>query len=704
MFKLVQDTYYNINDLDQILEEAKENGISKNYNQVEYYNIVSAFDIETSNFTVEASSDGQHKRSIMYVWQLAINGRVIIGREWSEFLYCIDTIIKSLSLNKKKRLIIYIHNLAFEFQYIRRMFKWLKVFAIDTRKPIYAITDSGIEFRCSYLLTNYSLAKLSDQLLTYKVSKMVGDLDYQQIRTPLTPLTDKELQYCINDTLVVSAYIQEQIEKEKYIWKIPYTATGYCRRYVRYNCLYKGGVKYQKYQYQKYHKLMDGMQITSIEEYDQLKRAFQGGFTHAAMQYSGYTVKDADSIDFTSSYPYALLAEQYPMSTAKEVTIHNNKELEYYLKYYCCVFDCEFEYIQSIFPYENYISTSKCIVKIGEVANNGRLYKADLIGTTLTNVDFDIIRKVYKFKQCRIYNFRIYKKGYLPKEIITSIIRLYKNKTTLKGVEGKEQEYLNSKGLLNAIYGMMVTDIIRDTITYNDTDEWGITKVSNEKELDKYNKSRRRFNFYPWGVFCTAYSRRNLWSGILEFADSYIYSDTDSIKCLNIKEHQQYIEEYNKVCGLKLQAMCKYHKIDYSELLPQTIKGEVKPLGVWDYEGHYDRFKTLGAKRYMVQEGDKLSITVSGVNKKTAIPYLLDKYSIEDCFSAFNEGLVIPAENTGKLTHYYIDKEYSGCVTDINGISYNYHSLSGVFLEPAVYEFDISMEYMNFLKGMYYTK
>lgn len=452
MFKLIQDTYYNINDLDQILEEAKENGTSKNYNQIEYYNIVFAFDIETSNFEVKASADGQHKRSIMYVWQLAINGRVIIGREWSEFLYCMDRIVNILELGKKKRILCFIHNLGFEFQYIRKMFTWSKVFAIDTRKPIYAITDTGIEFRCSYILTNYSLAKLAEQLTTFKISKMVGDLDYKLVRTPLTPLTDKELQYCINDVLVISAYIQEQITKEKYIWRIPYTATGYCRRYVRYNCLYKGGVKYQKYQYQKYHKLMESMKISSIEEYEQLKRAFCGGYTHAAMQYSGYTIKDVDSIDFTSAYIYTALSEQFPMSSAQEVTIHNTEELEYYLKYYCCVFDCEFEYIQSVFPYENYISVSKCMVKVGEVVNNGRLYKADLIGLTLTNVDFDLIRRIYKFKQCRIYNFRIYKKGYLPKEIITCIIKLYKDKTALKGVIEKITEYLQSKGLLNSVY------------------------------------------------------------------------------------------------------------------------------------------------------------------------------------------------------------------------------------------------------------
>ena len=708
MFKLVEDTFYSVNDLEDILNEALKNGIHKSNTKVEYYNIIFAFDIETSNFTDKPiKGDSNNKRSIMYIWQLAINGRVVIGREWSEFLYAIDFIVNKLVLNKDKRILIYVHNLAFEFQYIRKLFKWNKVFAIDTRKPIYAITDTGIEFRCSYILTNYSLAKLADQLQTYHVKKMVGDLDYSKIRTPLTPLSDEEMQYCINDVLVVSAYIKECKDKEGSIARIPLTCTGYCRRYVRHNCLYAGGKQGKLEQFNRYHTLMLSMQIESLEEYEQLKRAFQGGFTHAAREYSGWTMENVSSIDFTSSYPYALLSEKnYPVSTGKLVNIHSKEEFENYLKNYCCIFDCILYDVNPTFEAENYISLAKCHTKLGVINNNGRVYYAAKIGITLTNIDFDIIRKTYSFSRCEIHNMRVYKKGYLPKEIITSIIKLYQDKTTLKGVKGKETEYLNSKGLLNSIYGMMVTDIIRDVIGYDDIEEWNTKPAESEKELKRYNNSRRRFNFYPWGVFCTALSRRNLFSGITEFGAThdYIYSDTDSIKCLNMDKHQEYINQYNHICELKLQAMCKYYDIDYAELLPKTIKGEVKPLGVWDYEGTYDRFKTLGAKRYMVQEGNKLSITVSGVNKKTAVPYLLDQNTIEDCFNIFTEGLVIPAENTGKLTHYYIDNKYTGTVTDYNGVKYDYTMFSGVYLEGAEYHFDISAEYIDFLKGVFYTK
>lgn len=706
MFQL--DTkQYTVKDIPVILKEAYKNGKHTNNQKISYYNIVFAFDIETSSFTDKPTrEDHNEKRSVMYIWQLAINGRVITGRTWSDFLFAIEQIEQILQTDRYNRCIIYVHNLAFEFQYIRKFFEWHKVFAIDKRKPIYAITESGIEFRCSYILTNYSLAKLGEQLNKYKVSKLVGDLDYKMVRHSETPLTEQELGYCINDVLVVSAYIQEQIEKEKYIYKIPLTCTGYCRRYVRRNCLYGDNYKTWKHQCAKYRSIMNSLTISGVEEYKQLKRGFQGGFTHAGSYWAGYTIDNVDSIDFTSSYPYVLLSEQFPMSSGEVVTIHSQDELENYLKKYCCLFDVKFYGLKARFKYENYLSTYKCYQKTGVVENNGRVYSGDIIATTVTEQDFEIIRKTYSFKKCDIANFRIYEKGYLPIEVIKSIIKLYQDKTTLKGVKGKEQEYQVSKGLLNSVYGMMVTDIIRDEIIYNDT--WEIEPADPEKQIEKYNNSRRRFLFYPWGVWCTAYARRNLWTGIVNFCEDYCYSDTDSIKCVNIEKHREYIDAYNKMCDRKLRHMCDHYGLDYEkELLPKTIKGETKPLGIWDHETKgniYKKFKTLGAKRYMVYQGEDLSLTVSGVNKKFAIPYLKEQYSIDDCFEAFNEGLIIPEQFTGKLTHYYIDKEYKGNITDYKGVTISYDSLSGIFLEPAAYEFDITSDYINFLKGMYYTK
>lgn len=247
----------------------------------------------------------------------------------------------------------------------------------------------------------------------------------------------------------------------------------------------------------------------------------------------------------------------------------------------------------------------------------------------------------------------------------------------------------------------MVTSIVRDEIIYNDDlAEWSTKDADAAKMIEQYNNSRKRFLFFPWGVFVTALARRNLWSGILHFKDDYIYSDTDSIKCLHLEKHLDYINSYNALCETKLRKMCAHYGLVYEdELLPKTIKGEVKPIGIFDHDGHYDIFKTLGAKRYMVCEDGQLSLTVSGVNKNVAIPYLTDTYSIEECFEAFNFGLEIPPIATGKLTHYYIDDEHEGIITDYQGNKCKYKSLSAIYLEPAEYSFDMAAEYLDYLKG-----
>ena len=85
------------------------------------------------------------------------------------------------------------HNLSYEFQFIRRQFEWDKIFFLDVRKPVYAVTKTGIEFRCSWKLSSKSLAKVGEDLQKYTVHKKTGDLDYKLIRTSITlPFESKE--------------------------------------------------------------------------------------------------------------------------------------------------------------------------------------------------------------------------------------------------------------------------------------------------------------------------------------------------------------------------------------------------------------------------------------------------------------------------------------------------------------------------------
>lgn len=201
------------------------------------------------------------------------------------------------------------------------------------------------------------------------------------------------------------------------------------------------------------------------------------------------------------------------------------------------------------------------------------------------------------------------------------------------------------------------------------------------------------------GCFClvTAYARRNLFSAIYSLGDDYIYSDTDSVKFVNIDRHKRFFDDYNTMVVTKLEKVMSYHRMPVESIKPKTIKGVEKPMGVFDYEGMYTRFKTLGAKRYMTEKDGELSITVSGVNKRYAVPYLLKRY--KDPFKAFEDDLKIPADYTGKMTHTYIDEVQDGDMTDYQGNTAHYHELSSVHLEKCEYSLSLSDAYLDLLMG-----
>lgn len=658
--------------------------------KIEYLNVPVSFDIETSSFY-----DKGEKTAIMYIWQLGINHHVIYGRTWLEFIECMKIIRDELSLSaENRRMVIYVHNLGYEFQFIREYFMWCdEMVALQMRKPIKAVTTDGFEFRCSYLLSGYSLAKVGDTLEKYKVAKMVGDLDYSLIRHSETPLTDAELGYCINDVRVVMSYIQECIEKEGDITKIPLTKTGYVRRYCRNACVANKRDKKANY---KYRRIISELTIDTPDEYKMLKQAFQGGFTHANPAYVGKVMHNVKSYDFTSSYPTVMIAEQFPMSKGEFVEITNKSMFINCLKNYCCVFSIELHNVKPILSQDNYISASRCATLSNPVIANGRVVSADLLTITITNVDFEIIRKFYTWDSMNIGKFIRYRKDFLPTSFVKSILKLYEDKTILKGIAERESEYNVSKAMLNATYGMTVTDIIRDEIKFSD--DWIKEHTDINDALAKYNDDKSRFLFYPWGVFITAYARMNLFSGIINAGDDYVYSDTDSIKIINSEKHNDYIKRYNDFIINKLKYAMRAHGLDESAIAPKTIKGVEKPLGVWDDEGIYTRFKTLGAKRYMVEKNNKVNITVSGLNKKITVPYILEHST--DAFDFFTDNMVIPVGYTGKMTHTYIDDEKTGVITDYLGNTIRYYERTAIHMENAPYKMELSDIFKSYIEDI----
>ncbi len=688
----VDETIYK--SIDELLDDNIQ--FIKSNRKIEYANVPCTIDIETSSFYIDDGS----KRGIMYAWVLGINGKCIIGRTYKQLWDSLDKISNFYGLNENRRMIFYIHNLSFEFQWFRKWRNWIKVFATEERTPLYALDDKGIELRCSYLLSGYSLNNVAKNLTTYKTRKMVGDLDYKLVRHSETPLTEKEIGYILHDGLVVMCYIQEEIESHhNNITLLPFTKTGKVRTYIRKLCLYDGKHHRNAWKFRKYSNMMKSLPISSLQEYEQLKRAFHGGFTHANGFYVNQTINNVTSFDFTSSYPYVMISEKFPMERGELIEIHNKDEFYYNLNRYSCLFDVKFINIKSEIIFEHPISISKCFHLKNYSSDNGRLVEAEEISITITEQDFAIIRKFYSWEHMKIKNFRRYKRGYLPHDFVRGILTLYKKKTELKGVEESIVEYMNSKEMLNSCYGMCVTDICRTEIDYTN-DNWGKLPPMSEEQIEKYNKKKNRFLCYQWGVWVTAYAMRNLFTAIYELKDDYIYSDTDSVKFINYEKHKDYFERYNQNVINKLEKAMNNHQFDFNDTQPLTIKGNRKTIGLWDFDGFYPKFRTLGAKRYMVQkENGEYSLTVSGVNKKFAIPYLYEKYG-ERIMDEFKDGLIIPPQYTGKNIHTYIDEETSGEVIDYLGVKIDYYEKSSIHLEESGYELSLSREFIDYLLGI----
>lgn len=692
-------------DKDLIVSRLKEIENQENFewvysHKVHYLNIPISFDIETSSFY-----EGIAKKAIMYIWTCNVNGTTFIGRTWKQFTQFLDIMSEEFGLIKyNKRCLIYVHNLEYEFQFMRKWFDWHDIFADDKRQPLYAVTKGGIEFRCSYRLSGYSLAKLADELRYYKTQKMVGDLDYSLIRHSNTPLTPKELKYCTQDTQVVVCYIQEEIDKNGDIAHIPYTKTGYVRRYCQDECLaiHKQNDNVSRLKGLKYRDVMQSLTLT-YDQYKMCKAGFQGGFTHANINYVNETLHDVGSIDFTSSYPFTMMAQYFPMSSPREVEVHDLKELEFYLSSYCCLFEVQFINLKPLTTIENPISSSRCSYLEGYHINNGRVIDAKILETTITELDFDIYRNFYTWDGIKVGKFLVFYRGYLPTSLVKCLVKFYKDKTTLKGVVGKEEEYLQGKAMLNSAYGMAVTDIVRDDLEYHQemyAEEWQVGSETPVSQLNRYNKNPSRFLYYPWGVWVTAHARHNLFKGIKAFGSDYVYSDTDSIKAINMDRHQDFIQNYNLHVREQLEKAADFHGIPMSEFEPETIKGEKKLIGVWDYEGTYDKFKTLGAKRYLVQKDNDIEFTVAGVNKKAIKEYMLETYGLDGVFDAFTRSLDIPAGRTGKLTHTYIDREWQGEVVDYLGEKFPYFEKSSIHLEPAPFKISMLDAFWDYMCGI----
>lgn len=619
----------------------------KFHKSTEYIKLYCGFDIETTNINTE---DNEHY-AIMYKWQLSFSYfnrhmfyAVISGRTYDEFIELLIILEHQLQLSKDKRIIIWIANMSFEFQFIR---KWLNItdyFLRENRKPFYILHNDTIEFREALNYNGNSLNQLAKN--TTNTQKCVGDLDYSIIRNKNTQLTEEEERYCDNDVLILSEFSEWFFskfmnEKKK---NIPLTIQSIIRQE-------------QKKQAKNYNKdITDIIQNARMSErlYNKVMSwLFRGGYTHGNIKYIDTTLTkryDIDSWDFTSSYPACMLQCYYPFSFNK---IHN--DLSLMNDKHCYILDIILYNVDST-TCHSIESKSKCIELENAVIDNGRIRKCDKMHIILTERDFETYKKFYKWDKIEVLelweSIKIRLPGYM-----TNI--MYDNYVLKHNLKNEHKDYSFQKSIVNSCYGVAVTKNNEKNIEYKN-DEYII-----EDSDSYYSQTKNNVLLAQWGCWITSQARNRLLDIIYEIettTDSeVVYCDTDSIYCINSKYCHNIIDDYNNNIFRLNKLLCDKYKMNYEIF---------KDLGAFDSQTENGNnpitcFKYLGAKRYIYVQNGHIKQTVAGLPKSVLSDYAKMFHAKRlklDLFKFFENEMEI--EHANKLISDYNDDEFSIKVGD----------------------------------------
>lgn len=693
---------FNYTKLSSRRVQKRKTGNPGNKRKDKYKDLISAFDIETTGIP-------EIEQSIMYIWQWCFyyssdDYEIVVGRTWEEF---IDFCIRLKRALKGKKLVCYVHNLSYEFVYLSGIYNFLEedVFCMDSRKVLKATLYDCIEMRCSYIHSNMKLENFTKKYGA-KHSKLSGEeFNYEKRRYWYTPLTEKELAYCINDVLGLCEALDNEMKSDgDNLYSIPLTSTGYVRREVK--------KVMQPYRYFLIQQL-----YPSLELYMLLRESFRGGDTFANRYYVDKIVDAATyaalhameeawqrlhSADRSSSYLFEIVNSLLPMSAfvkAEYVTsiddvitlMRKNKAVLFRVKLWNVR-------LKNRLTGNPYIPVAKCSSLINAVKANGRVLQADYLEMVINDIDLHILLDQYEFSSDAVSDCWFARYGKLPKPLRDLVTYYYQQKTALKTDDPESDNFIlynKMKSRANSTYGLMVQKVLRDDIVYrdgdfrlkheNETPEERIKRYKEELEKDK----KKAFLVYQWGCWITARARLALHKGADCATNAgadpgrLLYGDTDSVKYMGDAD----FTEYNEWCIRKCKESGAY---------ATDPKGKVHYMGVFEPEEDMLQFATMGAKKYAyVDTKGKLHITIAGVSKKDGAKELESKGGL----AAFKEGLVFKL--AGGLEAVYNDD------TDMDWINEDgkkIHITRNLYLKPSTYTLGITADFRRVLEGIERTR
>lgn len=667
-----------------------------------YLSLFGTFDIETTNII-----QGDKITAVMYVWQACIgdvDGKqryVYAGRTWQAFLDFIERIADKYRLSDKRRIVWYVHNLGFEFQFLRSILVISEMFAVKKRVPISFIANTAHEFRCSWKLSNMGLAKFCESE-NVEHGKRSG-FDYLKERYPDTELTEDEWLYAVDDVLGLhEAIVHTMKMSNDTLATIPKTSTGYVRREARER------VKANP----KNTFLFKDSALTDYE-YKLCKAATRGGNTHANILYSGQVLgidepnapRCMRSRDKKSSYPFEMVTGDYPVGNfVRDRSGYTVERLQDVIKDNSAVIMHVILYNVRLKPqvYFPYIAKNKC-QSLPPRANrdywydNGRVIKAPVVRAVFNEIDAAIIDSQYTYDKVEVIDSIRTEKDLLCKEYRDYVLELFQKKCELEGED--EYFYMKFKNKINALFGMMLTDVSREEIIY-EAHSWGSSLPPVLESLLKYYRSYSSFLSYQHGLYVTSNARYSLERGLRLVGIDGVYTDTDSVKYMG-----DYEDQFNALND-DIIAFGKSRGVH-----PVTVRGKTSILGIWEEDAAYSAFITHGAKKYAYRyshddcnkpkKRGTIGVTVAGLNKTKAADYLnthgglaafdAGAYSID----GYKTGLEFGVYDSGRLEAKYDDEvryvkaTYKGHPIEVT---------SSVALVPTTYTLGITKEYADIIE------
>lgn len=597
----------------------------------------------------------------------------LYGNTPDEFCQCLNTIQDSL---KGDETFFYWHNMPYDYVYIRKyMFKYFghpnRQLNVKPHYPIYLKWDNGITFKDSLILSQRKLEKWADDLnVEHKKAVEIWideegnkhkKWDYDKIRNQSEIFSRHELDYIEHDTLAGVECIDATMQAlHKRIYSMPYTATGIPREECR-KIGKKNGAR------QTFLSM-----VLSYEQYIMSERVYHGGYTHANRYIIDRLILNVICRDFSSSYPYTMLSEKFPMEKFAEFHDCSLDDILSMSDDYAFMFKLTLVHprLKDAHNPMPVLQFSKCVEKINPINDNGRILEADYIEIYVDEVDASIIKEQYSWDKHICTEVIYASKDYLPRWFTDYVYKLYSDKCTLK--DGDPVLYSIAKAKLNSLYGMCVQKCLKENMVENFvTGEYEVepykdkdgNEITPEEAYQKYVDNNNSVLLYQWGIYITSFAMKNLFelskccideNGINHFC----YSDTDSIYSTYWNEEK--LDEYNSEVVRKLKDN-NYTPVEYN--------GKTFTPGLAEFDGIYSEFKVLGAKRYCCRYADdkrnkekdrgKLKITVAGVPKNGV-------KCLNDDINNFTSGFIFKGTETGKLTHHYI---FNDEIVNDNGIS-----------------------------------